>query len=56
MVGPISVKRLTAERQQDGGVLHATMVRTDYAGVACSGADMVHIAAPRTEQPELARR
>ncbi len=37
------VKRLTAGGGPDGGVLHATMVRQDYADVACSPADMDHL-------------
>jgi hypothetical protein len=43
-----SVKRLTANRGPDGGVLHATMVRQDYADVACSPADMDHLEAVDT--------
>jgi hypothetical protein len=40
-----SAKRQTAGRGPDGGVLHATMVRRDYADVACGAADVDHISA-----------
>jgi hypothetical protein len=40
-----SVTRITAGCGVDGGVLHATMARREYAELACSDADRAHIAA-----------
>jgi hypothetical protein len=39
------VTRITAGRGVDGGVLHATMARREYAELVCSEADRAHIAA-----------
>ncbi len=45
-----SVTRITAGRGVDGGVLHATMVRREYAELVCSDADRAHIAAACPDQ------